>query len=239
MFRKFTFLVLAQAFVLVAAVQADIVTNVPVLNPSFEDAAPAGDPTLVEGFANWTDVTGGRVYSQEAIHAADGGICRALLATPVMPAAGGLPNAQITQVLTTNLAANTRYDLTVAIGGSGLQPDGHGNFDQDGGAYDISLYAGGVELVSGSAQHYVETDPMTFKDVTLTYTSGSSVSDGQALEIRLRGIANVFDPPINPQFWTVYDNVRLTATTTPEPGTLVLLTSALVGLLCYAWRKRK
>lgn len=34
-----------------------------------------------------------------------------------------------------------------------------------------------------------------------------------------------------------FDNVSLT--TIPEPGTLVLLASGLVGLLAYAWRKRK
>jgi hypothetical protein len=27
--------------------------------------------------------------------------------------------------------------------------------------------------------------------------------------------------------------------TIPEPGTLALLTAGLLGLLCYAWRKRK
>ena len=26
---------------------------------------------------------------------------------------------------------------------------------------------------------------------------------------------------------------------TPEPGTLVLLATGLIGLLCYAWRKRR
>ncbi|MCD4726183.1 MAG: PEP-CTERM sorting domain-containing protein [Pirellulales bacterium] len=25
----------------------------------------------------------------------------------------------------------------------------------------------------------------------------------------------------------------------PEPGTLALLATGLIGLLCYAWRKRK
>ncbi|MCD4727634.1 MAG: PEP-CTERM sorting domain-containing protein [Pirellulales bacterium] len=38
----------------------------------------------------------------------------------------------------------------------------------------------------------------------------------------------------NTSFW---DN--LTITQIPEPGTLALLTAGLVGLLCYAWRKRK
>ena len=28
-------------------------------------------------------------------------------------------------------------------------------------------------------------------------------------------------------------------TSTPEPSTLVLLASGLIGLLCYAWRKRR
>jgi hypothetical protein len=37
-----------------------------------------------------------------------------------------------------------------------------------------------------------------------------------------------------------FDNVRLTGPlSTPEPGTLMILASGLVGLLCYAWRKRK
>jgi hypothetical protein len=35
------------------------------------------------------------------------------------------------------------------------------------------------------------------------------------------------------------DNVRLTTTYTPEPSGLVLVVSALVGLLAYAWRKRR
>jgi hypothetical protein len=242
MFRAFVSLILVQAFVvaalLVPAAQA-IPIPIQVLNNSFEDAAPAGDPTLSLTIANWTDMTNGTHYSQEATHDADGGICRLLLATPEAPPTIITPSAQIKQVLGTDLAANTKYSLTVAIGGSGYQPDGHGNFDMDGGAYDISLYAGGTELVSGSALHYIETNPLTFKDVTLTYTSGSGVPAGQALEIRLRGIANVQSPAINPQFWTVYDNVRLTSESVPEPGTLVLLVTGLIGLVCYAWRKRK
>ncbi|MCD4727633.1 MAG: PEP-CTERM sorting domain-containing protein [Pirellulales bacterium] len=36
---------------------------------------------------------------------------------------------------------------------------------------------------------------------------------------------------------TYWDN--LTVTQIPEPGTLTLLAAGLVGLLCYAWRKRK
>lgn len=35
------------------------------------------------------------------------------------------------------------------------------------------------------------------------------------------------------------DNVRLTTTTTPEPGTIALLCGAMTGLAAYAWRKRR
>ena len=38
---------------------------------------------------------------------------------------------------------------------------------------------------------------------------------------------------------TYADNVRLDISEVPEPSTLVLLASGLVGLLAYAWRKRK
>jgi hypothetical protein len=38
---------------------------------------------------------------------------------------------------------------------------------------------------------------------------------------------------------TYADNVRLDITPAPEPSTLVLLASGLIGLLAYAWRKRK
>lgn len=34
------------------------------------------------------------------------------------------------------------------------------------------------------------------------------------------------------------DNVSITQTATPEPGTIALCASGLVGLLAYAWRKR-
>jgi hypothetical protein len=42
--------------------------------------------------------------------------------------------------------------------------------------------------------------------------------------------------------WTDYtdiDNVVLNRTTSPEPGTLTLLAAGLLGLLAYAWRKRR
>ena len=38
---------------------------------------------------------------------------------------------------------------------------------------------------------------------------------------------------------TLYGTFALPAAPAPEPGTVVLLATGLMGLLAYAWRKRK
>jgi len=35
------------------------------------------------------------------------------------------------------------------------------------------------------------------------------------------------------------DNIQVNGPAVPEPGMLVLLATGLLGLLCYAWRKRR
>ena len=64
-------------------------------------------------------------------------------------------------------------------------------------------------------------------------------------------LAQLYGPAAAPVFWqdmhypasTVYAgqsvDMAFAITTVPEPGTLMLLGSGLMGLLCYAWRKRK
>ena len=44
---------------------------------------------------------------------------------------------------------------------------------------------------------------------------------------------------VNSSSHVVLDNVALVQSPVPEPSTLVLVVSALLGLLAYAWRKRK
>lgn len=173
-----------------------------VVNHSFEDAA-GGDPgkLVASPLAHWTQ-SRGNGFSQKLDPVGDGA-CRGLLITDEKP--GG--PAIWTQVLNHNFAADTTYSLTVAIGGSSGTP-------HDGGAYDISLYAGETELVSGAGTNYVNTTPLSYKDLTLTYDPSKSKATptvGDPLRIVLRGKADIAG-----QYWTVYDNVRLTAD--PDPG---------------------
>jgi hypothetical protein len=39
--------------------------------------------------------------------------------------------------------------------------------------------------------------------------------------------------------WAYFDNFSVTFTPVPEPSSLVLLCVGTIGLLCYAWKKRK
>jgi hypothetical protein len=79
--------------------------------------------------------------------------------------------------------------------------------------YNIELLAGNTVLVS---ENSVTPDPGSFEYVTVDYTSGISVTPGQALQIRLtsNGVQ------------TNFDNITLDAASIPEP-------SAILGLLGF------
>jgi hypothetical protein len=82
--------------------------------------------------------------------------------------------------------------------------------------YNIGLYAGGNLLASNSG---VTPADGTFAPVTFSYTSGISVTPGQALEIRLTSLSGF-------QGQTNFDNITLDAASIPEP-------SAILGLLGF------
>ena len=77
-----------------------------------------------------------------------------------------------------------------------------------------------------------------------------SVNNGTYYTLAEWGLANGLGPSVSMSVSTVADSAAFPGGPTisggvmefsivPEPGTLVLLATGLLGLLCYAWRKRK
>ena len=113
----------------------------------------------------------------------------------------------ISQTLSDTLQANTVYTLSAFVGNRlGLNFPG----------YNIELYAGGNLLASDNS---VTPADGSFAAVTASYTSGISVTPGQALEIRLTSLSGF-------QSQTNFDNITLDAASIPEP-------SAILGLLGF------
>lgn len=135
----------------------------------------------------------------------------------------GTSEGSLTQTLTENLAANTNYTLTVAVG----------NRNDPGlfAGYQIELLAGGVSVGIESNVSAPSTVG-TFADVTLNFvTAGTHSQLGQALGIRLTGPSSGSNTRVE------YDNVQLTATAAivPKPGTAIAM--GLLGIVGFTGRR--
>ena len=129
----------------------------------------------------------------------------------------------ISQTLSASLAANTLYDLTVAVGNRLDAAQGYAT------TYIIQLFAGNTLLNSITGSNTII--PLgTFMDVSFNYLSGVTLPAGN-LSIVLSSVGPQSD----------FDNVRLTATSTvtsvAEPGSLTLLAAGL-GLALFVFRRR-
>ena len=70
----------------------------------------------------------------------------------------------------------------------------------------------------------------------ISSNAGTSLDDPMSFATGLLNIGGRGDGTLNVAGTMSYFKIEGTV---PEPGTIVLLTTGLVGLLCYAWRKRK
>jgi len=149
----------------------------------------------------------------------------AVLSDPVLWGDG------LTTTLGVKYQANTQYTLTADIGSN------NNTLGCDAYAY-LRAVDGSGSTIAGTYQQIDSVitahDVMTPMPTFVLNTAANPAYVGGYIQVHF-GFGGGGTTPYGDQFFI--DNVQLTAT--PEPGTLVLVVVGLVGLLAYAWRKRR
>ena len=139
---------------------------------------------------------------------------------------GGSSEAGMQQTLSETLQANTKYTLTANIGNIATI----GSIDFDGfPGYRIDLMAGGSVLATDN--NSLLPGEGLFEETSFSFTTGSASSDiGENLGIRL---VNLNGPGIEVNF----DNIRLDATSVPEPSSFLMI-AGLVTVFMISRRRQ-
>jgi hypothetical protein len=146
----------------------------------------------------------------------------------------GLQYGILDQVVNTTLQYGNTYTLTVAVGK--VPTGGRLNSqiwisieDSPGGTSKIQSY---------STLYPSDMTAAEFVEQSVSFTpAADNPYLGQKLMIGLCGFSD--DAVSGPYQGVAFDNVRLDVDVVPEPSTILLLASGVIGLLAYAWRKRK
>jgi hapalindole H/12-epi-hapalindole U/12-epi-fischerindole U synthase len=224
-----------------------------VLNHSFEDDPTNSGPFFFGNPTGWSLIDDGGIISGNNFTNVQG-----TLSLPGQPFYNGVaPDGNniallfvsgsnqvgtteigLGQVLSTNLAANTQYTLSVEVGNIG---SGTGTFDLSGfPGYRIELLAGGNVLVDDLELTDSPIGEDVFQTRNLTFSTGANpLFLDQALEIRLFNL-NISDNSNGAALEVNFDNIRLDAVSTvPGPASLPLMSSG-IGLLGYLrWRRKR
>jgi hypothetical protein len=229
----FRHLTLALSMSLAAAPAANAQTNIPIVNHSFE-ADFLQDGFWIDGFLtgwqvfgftagpqNWTDAQYPGANDNDSIPSTvPDGRNSAFIRSPL---------AGIQQALNATLRANTEYRLDFFVGD---------RFDTIMPNWSADLFAGSTELAFNDTG--VRPGEGRWLPASLIYTTGPTHPQlGQPLAIRFFTYGFT-DPPGRPGLYQVgIDNVRLTATAIPEPGTwLIACIGTVVAVVYFARRER-
>jgi hypothetical protein len=223
-------LVIAVAVAMVGLFAASAVAeqvNYTVPNFSFESNVVA-DGVSTTKHGSWTDSYGTASASQTY--------------NPTTAQFDSVPNgSQVLKAMSTDgfeltnmcsnavtLEADRTYYFTIAIGKSKEFTSGWvaGNM----GIFDLN-YGGGLVVVDRdySSLGVGEWGDFTISIASNDYINGDTINEGDVIGIMFWLEASNGDGAA--------DNARFYST--PEPSTLVLLAAGLIGMVAYAWRKRK
>jgi hypothetical protein len=151
------------------------------------------------------------------------------------------------QALASTFTVGESYKLTVGVAAADFV-SGKGYTspatDHPLSTMEIRLYwdNGGTKTIIGSKEIVfgdLSTSSLTDYSVTIPTVQSGDFYKNQAIGVWIQTTYQMTSEGVDPHntYWLV-DNVRVTEAI-PEPSTIVLLAAGLLGLLAYAWRRRR
>src|ERR1700730_18139963 len=229
---------LCSCVIYVALAASAHAVSIAVPNFSFELPALSNGANNNGGNGNTTAITGWTISAP--VSNTDNGVYHPLAAfnstNPLPAPADGnqiaylVPGAGNTSSITTSsslgaVAANMLYTLTVAVGNRS------DNLFFDTGTYTIDLLANGVSVAEATRAGSTIAHG-TFSDLSAVFASpASGPLIGESLTIRLSATAGSANDE------AIFDNVRLTASSVPEPAISTMIIGGMAALVW--WRRRR